>query len=157
MFVVDDPMLALIVRFVTRDRELDNSDEEFLRRQVNAMKQYLARYPEQEQDEKAIEWIAEYAAQYRMQRQAVTQQAGQVRCMDCPMNTLGEESYCQIHFHWLELLGRYTRNELNSTEYVKAALRMLRENKQELTVRKQHEAAGRQQLNAYRNSRNKPL
>ncbi|MCW8905496.1 MULTISPECIES: hypothetical protein [Sedimenticola] len=159
MFVVDDPVLALIVRFVARARDLDVTDGEFLQRQVESMKCYLERYPEQEHGDKAIEWIAEYAAQYRdqWQKQVVTQQATQTRCMDCPMNTLGEDSYCQIHYQWLRLLKRYTRDEMSSSEYVKAALKMLREHKQELKVRKEHEAEGLRQLKAYRDARNQPL
>lgn len=159
MFVVDDPVLALIVRFVVRDSDLDVMDEDFLQRQVETMKRYLARYPVQEQGERAIEWIAEYAAEYRAhwQQQVVMQEAGQTRCRDCPMNTLGEDSYCQIHHQWLTLLRRYGRNEVSSTEYVELALRMLREHKEELKLRKQHEAEERQLLRAYRDARNRPL
>ncbi|PLX63441.1 hypothetical protein [Sedimenticola selenatireducens] len=159
MFVVDDPVLALIVRFVATERDLDVTDGEFLQRQVESMERYLERYPEQEHGEKAIEWIAEYAAQYRdrWQKQVVTQQAGETRCMDCPMNILGEESYCQIHYQWRQLLKRYARDEMSSSEYVKAALGMLQEHKQELKVRKEHEAEGLRQLKAYRDARNQPL
>jgi hypothetical protein len=159
MFVVDDPVLALIVRFVVRDSDLDVMDQDFLNRQVETMKRYLARYPVQEQRERAIEWIAEYAAEYRAQwqQQVAVQEAGQTRCRDCPMNAFGEASYCQIHHQWLNLLKRYARNELRSTEYVELALRLLREHKEELKLRKQHEAEELRQLRAYRDGRNRPL
>ncbi|WP_428623063.1 hypothetical protein [Sedimenticola sp.] len=159
MFIVDDPILALIVRFAVRDREINGTDEAFLRRQVETLKQYLKRFPESEHGDKVIEWIAEYAAEYRLswQRQVVSRQAGKTRCRDCPMNTFGEDVFCQVHYKWMELLRRYSRDEMNSIEYVKAALQMLRQHKRQLVIRKRHEAEERRQLRAYRAARNRPL
>lgn len=159
MFVFDDPVLALIARFVAREWDLNVTDEVFLQRQVERMKCHLARYSEQVHDDKAIEWLAHYATQYRDQwRNRATGEADESSCCkDCPMNTLGEASHCQIHVEWFQLLERYNREELSSPDYVKAALEMLRAHKQELKVRKQHEAAGLRELKAYRNARNQPL
>lgn len=159
MFLIDDPVLALIVRFVVREQDLDVTDEEFLKRQVACMKSYLERYPEQEQGDKAIEWIARHAEQYRdqWQKQVVTHKASRTRCMDCPMNTFGEDTYCQIHYQWMGLLKRYAQGDLSSGDYVKTTLGMLRMHKRELLLRKQHEAEERRQLRAYRDARNRPL
>lgn len=159
MFVVDDPVLALIVRFVVGAREMKLADEQFLQRQVNTLKQYLRRFPGPDQEAKAIEWIARHAEQYRAQWQSqeVENQVQQVRCIDCPMNALGEDEYCAVHFKWLELLNRYSRNELTSIEYVKSSLNVLQAHKSELIVRKSQEAQELQQLKAFRAGRNKRL
>lgn len=159
MFIVDDPLLALIVRFVATDRRLDGTDNGFLNRQVETMKQYLTRFPEVEQGDKAIEWVAEYAAQYRAQwqKKVISRRVGQMRCVDCPMNMNGTNSYCQIHFQWMELLQRYADNGMSSIEYVEQALEMLNQHKAELKVRKLQEAEELDQLKILRDSRNKPL
>lgn len=157
MFVVDDPLLALIIRFVASNPEVDVTAKGFLHRQLETMKQYLARYPEDEQDQRAVEWVARYAEEYRSQwqRRVVSEQKERQRCIDCPMNTLAQETHCPIHHQWRELLKRYARDEIGSAEYVREALQMLREHKQELKVRKQHEAEERQQLKAFRDASNR--
>jgi len=159
MFVVDDPMLALIVRFVASDPEVDVSATGFLERQVETMKQYLARYPEEEQEQRAIEWVARYAEEYRnqWQRKVVSRQAAESRCLDCPMNTLAQEVHCPVHQQWQALLRRYARNELASVDYVVQALQMLRQHKDELKVRKQREAEERRQLREFRDATNRSL
>lgn len=159
MFVVDDPMLALIVRFVASGPGVDVTENGFLQRQVETMSQYLTRYPEQEREQRALEWVARYAEEYRShwQRRMVSQQAEQSRCLDCPMNTLEQESHCPVHYQWQALLQRYTRDELSSVDYVVEALQMLREHKQELKVRKQREAEDRRQLKAFHEATNRSL
>ncbi|MCW8881879.1 MAG: hypothetical protein OQK92_06150 [Sedimenticola sp.] len=159
MFVVDDPVLALIVRFVIGSRELKVADEKFLRRQVETLKQHLARFSAEEQETKAIEWIAQHAKRYRdqWQRQVIKKRVSQVRCVDCPMNSLGMDVHCAVHSKWLELLKRYSADEITSTEYVAASLTVLQNHKAELLVRKKQEAEELQQLKAYKDSRNRQL
>lgn len=159
MFVFDEPALALIAHLVTREQDLDVTEGVFLQRQMERMKCHLARYPEQVHVDKAIDWIARYAAQYRerWRTRTANQPDLPTRCTNCPMNSLGEENPCQIHDEWMQLLACYCREELSSTEYVKRALALLREHKLELKEQKQREAAGLQELNAYRNARNQPL
>ncbi len=159
MFTIDDPMLALIVRFVTDEKDVEGTDDAFLQRQVRTMQAYLSRFPEAAQESKALEWIAEYAAEYRQkwQQRVVSNRACGSRCRDCPMNLLGEEGHCQIHYRWLELLKRYTNDKITSEEYVRQGLSMLREHKRELKLCKQREREGIAQLRAFRNATNRPL
>jgi hypothetical protein len=159
MFVVDDPVLALIVRFVVGSRELRVADEAFLQRQVEMLQKELACYPEEEQESRAIQWIAQHAECYRNQWQnrILEKQSKQVRCADCPMSLRGADVHCTVHFKWLELLTRYAANELNSIEYVKAALEVLKAHKAELIVRRKQEIEGFQQLKAYHDACNKRL
>ncbi len=64
MFIVDDPMLALIMRFVGGDRQLDISDEKFLHGQITAVQEFVSKYPSEQKNSKALEWIAKYARKY---------------------------------------------------------------------------------------------
>lgn len=159
MFVVDDPVLALIVRFVVGARELRVSDEPFLQRQVELLQQHVADYPEEEQEEQAIAWIAQHAERYRTewQNRVVKKQARQVRCVDCPMSMKTADSHCVVHFQWLDLLKRYASNELNAVEYVKASLEILQGHKEELIERRSQEIEEFRQLKAYHDARNKRL
>ncbi|MCW8890034.1 MAG: hypothetical protein OQL20_05180 [Sedimenticola sp.] len=159
MFVVDDPVLALIVRFVIGARELRVSDEPFLQRQVEQLQQHVASYPDEEQEEQAVAWIARHAEHYRAQWQnrVVNKQAQQVRCVDCPMSMRGTDQHCVVHFKWLDLLKRYTANEMNASEYVKASLGILQANKEALIERRSQEIEEFRQLKAYHDARNKPL
>ncbi|MCW8945231.1 MAG: hypothetical protein OQL27_10695 [Sedimenticola sp.] len=159
MFVVDDPILALITRFVIDTSEIKSEDEHFLERQVEALKRHLGGFPESEQQPKAMEWIARHAEQYRLQwqKRVVKSRAVHVRCVDCPINTQGSDTQCTIHFKWLELLTGYAADEMTAVKYVEAALQVLQEHKAELMVRTKQQAEERQQLAAYRNSRNKRL
>ena len=66
MCIIDDPMLALIARFVVED--IDNisiSDEMFLRHQVAEIRSYIEKAPRKQQQQLALAWIKEHAEQYR--------------------------------------------------------------------------------------------
>jgi hypothetical protein len=45
MYIVDDPMLALITRFMGDTQHLNVSDAEFLLRQITAVEQYVEQFP----------------------------------------------------------------------------------------------------------------
>ena len=134
MFIVDDPLLALIVRFVTDSDELDISDEEFVKRQIQALQQYVDRFPKSEKNARAIEWIGKHAERYRRewQRKVVSQDYLTQRCNDCPLRDSGEPVPCEIHAEWLSLLDRYTGEEMASEDYVKKTLQLLQEHKNQL-------------------------
>jgi len=136
MFIVDDPMLALIMRFVSKGEALDVSDQEFLQRQVVAIGEYVAQFPEEEKAQRAMEWIGNYAEQYRKewQRNMATQELSEKRCPDCPLIANETESHCQIHEHWLLLLKNYASNNITSSTYVEDALRLLDEHKANLQI-----------------------
>jgi len=143
MFIVDDPLLALIVRFVINGQEPDASNEEFIKRQIQTLKAYVARFPPEQQGSKAMEWIEQYAERYRKewQKRAVTSRSTVTRCDDCPLKLLGTEEFCEIHEQWRYLLQCYVTDEIASKKYIKNALRLLKKHKKQLKHRLPPEAA----------------
>ncbi len=136
MFIVDDPMLALIMRFVGGDRQLDISDEKFLHGQITAVQEFVSKYPSEQKNSKALEWIAKYARKYRQewQRDVVSRALYHTRCPDCPLIKRYPVLHCAIHQEWLELLQRYVERDIDSMEYVESSLNLVQEHKSELKV-----------------------
>lgn len=136
MYCPDDPTLALIARFVGGTAQAEMADSEFLSRQVAAIEQYIGRFPAQEREARAIEWIEANAASYRQQslRQAAVESLKHSRCPDCPLSGGDERAPCSIHAAWLALLQRYAANELSSNEYVEQSLTLLDAHKNRLKV-----------------------
>jgi hypothetical protein len=137
MLIVDDPLLALILRFVVDTDEAGPTNEEFLRRQILTLRQYVAQFPEQEQGEKAMQWIERHAEGYRRswQNRTVSQRTVHLRCADCPLTERGAAEHCEIHEQWLYLLRRYIAGQIRTRPYVEESLRLLREHKARLKRR----------------------
>jgi hypothetical protein len=137
MLIVEDPLLALIVRFVADPDQPDSSNDEFIKRQIRALKEYTDGFPEEERSERAMEWIEQHARSYRRgwQRRKVSRDTPQLRCPDCPLQRLNAAEHCEIHEQWLYLLRRYINGEVTSKKYVKKALRLLKEHKKQLRRR----------------------
>ena len=57
MYIVDDPTLALLVRFAGGDRSLNLSDAEFLFKQLEAIEEYVSHYSAEERQARAMEWV----------------------------------------------------------------------------------------------------
>ena len=57
MYIVDDPTLALIARFLGDVAPEGRADEEFFRRQFSAIEAYVERFPEDQRDARALAWI----------------------------------------------------------------------------------------------------
>ena len=127
MFVVDDPFMALILRFVVAFDETESSNEEYLQIQLKALHKHLAPHPEAEHRARAMEWIAEHAARYRRdwERNPLASRTVYLRCKDCPLADLDAAEQCEIHEQWLYLLHRYLENERSSREYIEDALALL--------------------------------
>lgn len=136
MYIVDDPMLALITRFMGDTQHLNVSDAEFLLRQITAIEQYVEQFPPSERNTHAMEWIAAHAQQYRRQWQknAVAQVLIKARCPDCPLGGGHRSSHCEIHDFWLKLLQQYIADEISSQEYVENTLKLLGQYKNRLRV-----------------------
>ena len=136
MFVVDDPMLALIVRFVAGDRDVDIRNDEFLQRQLKTILNYIGRFPEAEREARTLEWIQTNARRYRRewQRNAIASRLTDERCPDCPLIRDDEGSHCQIHERWLEILNEYANNAISSAQYVRDTLDLLEAHKARLKV-----------------------
>lgn len=137
MFVVDDPLLALILRFIADTDQSPAASEEFLRRQLKTIRQYVAKSPAHEQGAKAMEWIEQHAERYRRgrQRRVVSRRTVYLRCEDCPLASLGAAEHCEIHEQWLYLLRQYTAGQVSSRSYIESALDLLRRYKEELKLR----------------------
>lgn len=133
--VIDDPMLALIARFAGCCENLHVSEETFLGLQLQEIHAYVDRYPPDQRQVRAMEWIARNAEYYRRswQKELVAGEAATSRCPDCPLERrkLGAMQ-CEIHGRWLGLLNRYITGETSSQEYVEDSLDLLREHKERL-------------------------
>lgn len=136
MFIVDDPLLALIVRFVPDSGQPDQANEDFIRTQVRALKEYVAQFPEEERGNRAMEWVQRHAKRYRRrwQTRTLARRTLYERCADCPLGQRGAE-HCEIHEQWLYLLKRYMDGDVASKKYVKEALALLQEHKDQLRRR----------------------
>lgn len=136
MDIVDDPMLALIMRFVSRGEFLKTSGEDFMRRQMLAIGHYVRQFPPEEKSQRAMEWIERHAERYRQawQRNEASRELSDQRCPDCPLVANASNSHCLIHERWQGLLQSYANDEISSTEYVEDAMRLLAEHKTQLRV-----------------------
>ena len=137
MYIVDDPMLALIARFVASEKEGGAQAEAYMQRQVEAIREYVEQFPDSERNVRAVEWIERHAEQYRRawQRSHLPRWLREMRCTDCPLAHGDLLHHCEIHEQWSALLTRYTNAELTSGEYVKSTLRLLKAHKQRLKKR----------------------
>ena len=141
MYIVDDPTLALITRFVGDSSHPEVSDTEFIRQQVAAIEEYVECFPPQERELRALAWIEANAVKYRQQwqKRAAIDVLAKTRCPDCPLSGGDERAPCAIHARWLMLLRRYAANELSSREYVETNLGLLTAHKDRLKVSENRE------------------
>ena len=136
LYIVDDPLLALIARFIGTEADPDPAGEAFLPRQIAAIQAYVSGFPEQERDARDLEWVKDHARQYRQQWQihVVSEQLAATRCPDCPLVGDRDPAQCEIHELWSDLLQRYVNHEISSTEYVESTLDLLAQHKSRLRV-----------------------
>ena len=136
MYIVDDPMLALIARFVGGQAGPDVSDEAFMRRQIEAIRAYVERFPDEERGMRAREWIEGYARQYRQRWQlsVISEQSSESQCPDCPLLGDRDTSRCAVHDRWLRLLNSYVAGEISSKQYVEDTLALLNAHKERIRV-----------------------
>ncbi len=136
MYIVDDPTLALITRFVGDSSHPEISDAEFAHQQIAAIEAYIERFPPPEREQRALAWIEANAMKYRQQwqKQAAINVLAKARCADCPLSGGDEWTPCAIHAQWLTILRRYAVNELSSREYVETSLGLLTAYKDGLKV-----------------------
>jgi hypothetical protein len=134
MLIVDDPLLALILCFVSKKRGKDRADEEFIQRQIRTLGEYVAPFPPEQQGDRAMEWIERNAADYRRtwQRRQVSHDTFDARCADCPLRSMNAAPHCEVREQWLYLLRRYMTGEVSSPAYVEDALRLLKVHKKQL-------------------------
>jgi len=106
MYIINDSMLTLILRFAGRKQEIAFSNQEFIQKQVKAIQAYVDRYPPEERKMRSIEWIATRARQYRKtwEKENIAREISGHRCPDCPLSDPGTVEHCQIHDQWMALL-----------------------------------------------------
>lgn len=136
MSSIDDPMLALIMRFVGCNGEVRVSETEFLRLQAEAIRTYAGAFPKCERNERAVEWIAAHAEDYRERWSKCIQSiaAESSRCPDCPLVRRQGGAACEIHERWLAILDAYVHHRITSKDYVKTSLALLRKHKDRLKL-----------------------
>ncbi len=137
MFQINDPMLALILRFIGKGECIDPCNEEFIQNQIHEIQQHIEQFPPKEQQARALKWIERHAKRYRekWEKEVVSAEFSKARCADCPLAGIGNEHHCEIHGKWLLLLQQYTSNEINSEQYVKDSLALLTDHKNEIRLK----------------------
>lgn len=137
MCILDDPMLALIARFVIKDIDNINiSDQLFLQQQLIELKNHTDGLPQEQRHSIAMEWIKEHAERYRQEwdSKTITERIFTRRCTDCPIINNGTMSFCVIHKKWNELLEAYSVRNIESEEYIKETLDLLTQHKNRLKI-----------------------
>lgn len=137
MYIIDDPTLALIARFVIDD--LDNlsiSDEAFLKSQVETICSHIIDAPEEQKQQLALAWIKEHAEGNRREwlRKALSRCVSDKRCHDCPLLHSSCNDFCSIHSKWVILLNEYVTDKIDSEKYIEEALHILNQHKSDLKV-----------------------
>jgi hypothetical protein len=134
VFSIDDPMLALIARFAACCTDREVSEEAFLRQQCEQIYEYVKNDPEDQRQERALEWVMHNAEAFRRKwhENAAAQAALASRCPDCPLERQDDATTCEIHERWLELLNRYVARDISSRAYVVDTLSLLRDQKERL-------------------------
>jgi hypothetical protein len=136
-FSIDDPMLALIARFAACCTDHRMSEETFLRHQYDQIRNFVGDAPEDQRQERALEWIVHNAEEYRRKwhRKVAAEAAPDSRCPDCPLEGQDDAKTCEIHERWLGLLNEYLAGAISSRAYVVDTLNLLRDHKAQLKSR----------------------
>lgn len=130
-------MFSLMLRFVSHDKEIAFSDNEFIKKQLVEIKKHIEEFPPEEREARTFEWIEQYASEYRKrwESEIVGENVSAHRCPDCPLAESNPNEHCCIHNKWLELLDQYITDEIDTVKYVKNALKMLAAHKDLLKVK----------------------
>lgn len=137
MPTLDDPVLALIARFVDSDSDnISNLNEAFLRSQVETINSHIKDAPKEHRQQLALTWITEHAEQYRQNwlKKTLSRCATTRQCNDCPLLQSSKKEYCNIHSEWVILLNEYVSDRIDSEEYIEETLHVLTQHKNELKV-----------------------
>jgi len=129
--VISHSLLALIIRFVGKDKDVNFCYNEFIQKQMNDIQTYIEKFPTKEQDYQTLVWIERYAKTYREQweKEIITKELQYQKCSDCPLANTSDRP-CQVHQEWLNLLQSYIQEEINSKQYIEQTLNLLEEHKQ---------------------------
>jgi hypothetical protein len=138
MGVIDNPMLALIARFIVEDiDDLRIPDEVFLQQQVLEITRHVGDTEGEERHQLALNWIREHAEHYRRewQKKELSRIVLDKRCADCPLVQRGtNKPFCTIHNRWASLLREYLADQISSERYVEETLDLLNRHKENLKI-----------------------
>lgn len=136
MYKINDPMFAVILRFAGGQRNIAFRDEAFIKKQLKAIRKYIAQFPAEEQERRTLEWIEEYSREYRAtwEKRVIGRTLSHERCPDCPLASAGDAAHCRIHDEWVRLLQKYAADRIGTQKYVSEALRILSQHKENLKV-----------------------
>ena len=137
MHEIDDPLLALILRFVVQQANSHLPDEACMRLQVALIEKHIAGFPVAERELRAIEWVERCAWEFREECRGklVAKALGDgSQCSDCPLIGSAGGGPCSVHERWAAPLYEYLGDGLSPAGYVKESLGLLQENKNRLRV-----------------------
>lgn len=137
MVKIDDPTLALIVRFVGSDTVEPIPQQECMRLQIALIRDHVAGYPREQQEARAMAWIEDHAQRFRAEcrgKLLATALTGDNRCADCPLSNTSDHGICAIHKRWAALLHDFIGERVSSRDYVEQCLELLREQKDRLSI-----------------------
>jgi len=138
MYTIDDPMFALILRFIGHNQKISFCNHGFLQKQLKAIQEHVDTFPPEEQELRAIEWIEKYARQYRKrwEEETITKEFVGRRCSDCPLHKSKLKVFkCQVHDKWMKLFQQYANDEISSKQYVEKNLKLLNQHKKLLKLK----------------------
>ena len=134
---IDDPLLALIVRFMVAETDSALPHEACMRLQVALIQDHIATSPPEDREARAIEWVEQHARRFREEcrgKLVAAALAGEAKCRDCPLLERAGDDPCVIHQRWAALVHRYVDEQLSSAEYVRECLALLQDHKDQLRV-----------------------
>jgi len=137
MHTIDDPMFALILRFGGYNQQIAFCNHDFIREQLKIIQEHIEKFPPEEQEMRAIEWIEKYAREYRerWEKEIIDKEFSSQRCPDCPLAQINIGEQCQIHRQWMDLLKQYAADEIGSKKYIENALELLAQHKEDLKIK----------------------
>jgi len=137
MYTIDDPMFALILRFVGYDQAITFYNHDFIQKELKTIQEHIKKYPPEEKQLRTIEWIEKYAREYRKrwEKEVIDKEISSQRCLDCPLSESNTSEHCQIHEQWMTLLQQYAADKINSKKYIENNLKLFAQHKKDLKIK----------------------
>jgi hypothetical protein len=130
-------MFALLLRFVGRNSKVTFHDNEFIKKELQAIQAHIEQFSPPERERRALEWIEAHASEYRKawEKETIGREFSCQRCPDCPLAVMDDSEHCEVHEEWLNLLRQYASDEISSKEYVENALKLITRHKENLRIK----------------------
>jgi hypothetical protein len=130
-------MFALLLRFVGRNSKVTFHDNEFIKKELQAIQAHIEQFSPPERERRALEWIEAHASEYRKawEKETIGREFSCQRCPDCPLAVMDDSEHCEVHEEWLNFLRQYASDEISSKEYVENALKLITRHKENLRIK----------------------